>query len=1783
MIIDNRDLVLKGLFGVLPAHLEPYVRSSLGDQCTPARLRSLLSGSGAPGDVPDLADLSTQIRILTARGSDGRYLMPLPAGLGSKLHEVRQFRNRAVHGENFDSDTALAALVAIAETLRMIGAEAGRGEIRELIDALDGGRGAHREPLEAVDVDVDCGTTVSYAHAAAGQRFTVSISLGCKARPGGLAGVPEPPGDRHSDERSRAERQLGTVKVRIVLVEEGGGRVVTEPWDLVWDTGAGDLRATGDLRTDRAALLQVEQVGTTHIRVELANGDGARTVRRAGPTVLPPRQWRLEDHRPSACAALATFVQPGQAACAELVRRARQRASSPAGRSTVAPGPDALAASACAVLRRLRIAVGPAAQWTEPQTVRSAAAVLDLREASRLDMAVLIAGVLENLGCAPILLLTPSTVLLGYSRGQDGSVPHSPHEVINLVESGEWGVIDPEHAVAVHQPGGQVRRTLLSALSELLLVVPIEEARSNGALPQPALDRDEDAVVEVAAAPAPQEEEAATPTPAGPTPAGPTPAQGGPGPGGDATPTPATPMPAGRAAESASTTAPQAKGAATAPAAVPGGAVPRHVEDWKKDLLDLSLRNPLINVASSRVIKLEVAPQSLGELEDMVNDRQLIALHPRAHGAERTGEATPNGQGIEPASLLTEQRAVRVDLNRAEYAQRLQSVAANARTTVEETGANNLYLTLGTLVWRTGGRLLRSPLVLVPVVLERTGEGYGLQLDETGVSTPNYSLLTRFAAETGIELAELREPVRDEHGIDIETTLAQVDSRLRHCGHEVRIERNARLGMFQFSTYRMWRDLEDSWPTIVSNPLVGHLMNAPESSPGSVTLPAENEPDINDVVENLPLMADAAQARVVADAVAGRNLVVEGPPGTGKSQTVANLIFRALATGKTVMFVAEKTSALDVVARRLREETGIGDLLLNLHDNGVKAAEVRRTLRRADDLTEAGAGSSKGELETLRERLAVIRGQLDTYRNALHGSGRRGHSYYRARQAFIEARDEGRPEAEQLRADFEAVARECGLDGFDPERHAELLEDYRTTQERLHTALTGELVASVLARRDRLFRGEHSRVEDLRRELGLRKATMSVREFFAAYGDLITALTPCLLVSPDSVARFLPPDGPYVDIVVFDEASQITVANAVGAMGRGRSAVVVGDPQQMPPAAVAGAARGEAHEGMAHPDRVSILDRCIAAGVATRRLTWHFRSQVESLIAFSNARYYDGALLSFPSPLIMGAQGDDGLSGHGISLRRVKGTYYSERSASKGRRVKPNTNPHEAYQIVEEVVRRFEASPHKTPSLGVITFNKNQRDLIENRLREKGSQRIITSLEERDGLMVRNLDNVQGQERDTILLSTTVSANERGDIPLNFGSLSHAGGERRLNVAITRARRQIIVFSSFDPEDLHVDRTTHQGLKDLRDYLMVARDGSAPRALPVSRGVVDRHRNEIAESLRDAGLQVNVGVGHSSFEVDLVLADPQRGTPPKVAVLLDGPGWNQRGSTTDRDLLPVSVLRSMGWSRIERIWMPQWVADQRGVVTSLVEAVGSSPLPQAPQGSADDVPARRRPAKTDPAPAGNVTDHEAAPEGTVKPAEGTVKPAWSVPSATEYRPWPAEALHPVSELDRACTDEDARAKVIDIARSICGVEAPLTRHRLIVKICRTFSLQRTTASREASVRRILGEAFAYIDECDFVWRSMDSRRIAPAYRRNALDHVDSISEIHPDELTALMAEILADSPGQLSKEELCLKALRRLSAKKRKLSARGVLPALSEALERAQAHRDSAGRASGDA
>lgn len=1209
---------------------------------------------------------------------------------------------------------------------------------------------------------------------------------------------------------------------------------------------------------------------------------------------------------------------------------------------------------------------------------------------------------------------------------------------------------------------------------------------------------------------------------------------------------------------------------------LPVSKAPKQVQNWQKSLLDLSLRNPLINRTSRHAVELRVPPALIGEFEDLVNDKEYITLAAGRHRPAESSDDSLQQEQVRAESLLKE-RTVEVELAPTERVQRLQALATSARTAVEETGANNLYLAIGTLHWDSDGSRLHSPLILIPVNLERTGDDFRLILDETGASTPNYSFLDRFARDTDIELTELRTPRLDEHGIDLRATLDGVRDRLRRAGWDDVVTPTVHLGLFRFSTYRMWKDLEDHWSTIAANPLVAHLMSAGRQQdfvdPAG---PADRDLDIDEATQNLPLAADSTQARIVADAVAGRSLVVEGPPGTGKSQTVSNLIFRALATGRTIMFVAEKKSALDVVARRLREETGIGDLLLNLHDNGMKPTEVRRALRRAlalrrgesGDGVDVGTGKAAGRSTpaALRTELAGIRAELDAYRRGLYEPAPGGPSYSGAREVLAQIRDSGESgdsaNSAAVQVALEERARATGLDSFDAAAHNRLIERYRSALDELRAALTPELVDAVLAHRDRVLQGA-ARAEALRNELNRRRSAMSVRELMDTYGDLITALTPCLLVSPDSVARFFPADRRYVDIVVFDEASQIRVADAVGAMGRGRSVVVVGDPKQMPPTPGAGEARGEQT-----PEADSILTRCLDSGLLQRRLTWHYRSRDESLVAFSNRHYYGGRLLTFPSPLTIVPGSDAAPGGHGISLRRVRGRYFRPEDRARHPHVQPNTNPLEAKSVVDEVLRHVEACPDRLPSLGVITFNDRQRDLIENSLREIASPRVIEALDARDGLFVRNLENVQGEERDTILFSATFAANAQGDLPLNFGVLNHAGGERRLNVAITRARKQIIVFTSFDPQDLHAERTAYRGVKDLRAYLHQAAEGRAPRALPASQSPLSWHRREIAEALEAAGLTVRTGVGHSTFEIDLVLAVADQPGRPAVAVMLDGPQWNKREGVVDRDLLPVDVLRTMGWQRVERVWMPEWVADPKAVVARLVKAASGHWAQQTPSttvlesgwtGRAED--------------AASLTDDDSKPGawGAADLGEEALVPA-SGPRAPgeEYTAWSPAGVRPLEILDRAGTDPEAKKVLVEVATTICQVEAPIARHRLYVKISRAFGLSRTVKSREESIRTALGEAFAYFDEDGFVWTSREAALAAPTYRRNALDHVDSIQEIHPRELVGLMAQARARNPEWASREDLFAWALKRLSAKNRSLGARGVSEALTRALKEAE-------------
>ncbi len=294
---------------------------------------------------------------------------------------------------------------------------------------------------------------------------------------------------------------------------------------------------------------------------------------------------------------------------------------------------------------------------------------------------------------------------------------------------------------------------------------------------------------------------------------------------------------------------------------------------------------------------------------------------------------------------------------------------------------------------------------------------------------------------------------------------------------------------------------------------------------------------------------------------------------------------------------------------------------------------------------------------------------------------------------------------------------------------------------------------------------------------------------------MIAELTPCFMMSPDSVARFLEPGNLTFDLVIFDEASQIRVAESVGAMGRAKAVVVAGDSKQMPPSSFGLSSVADDEDepqdlaNWVPEDQESILSECVDAQVPRTWLSWHYRSQDEALIAFSNMRYYESRLSSFPTPV-------GGGGGTGLQLVRVNGTFDRVKGPTH------RTNRLEAEAIVAEIARRVNDPVDRKYSIGVVTFNIPQQSLIAQLLDTHPDPAVTQAWQSDspDKIFVKNLESVQGDERDIIMFSLAFSPNESGNVPLNWGPLIQVGGERRLNVAITRARRLVMIFALFSPD-----------------------------------------------------------------------------------------------------------------------------------------------------------------------------------------------------------------------------------------------------------------------------------------------------------------------------------------------------------------------------------------------
>lgn len=435
---------------------------------------------------------------------------------------------------------------------------------------------------------------------------------------------------------------------------------------------------------------------------------------------------------------------------------------------------------------------------------------------------------------------------------------------------------------------------------------------------------------------------------------------------------------------------------------------------------------------------------------------------------------------------------------------------------------------------------------------------------------------------------------------------------------------------------------------------------------------------------------------------------------------------------------------------------------------------------------------------------------------------------------------------------------------------------------------------------------------------------LSIRRLFDSIPNLLRMLCPCMLMSPISVAQYIDPQYPPFDLVVFDEASQLPTCEAVGAIARGNSVVVVGDPKQLPPTSFFASNQVDA-EHFDQEDLESVLDDCLAISMPEEHLLWHYRSRHESLIAFSNMQYYDNKLYTFPSPNDLESK---------VSLIRVKGCY--DRGRTKQNRA-------EAAAVVEEILRRLADPALSKDSIGVVTFSAPQQNLIEDLLEEaldRNPQLEAVNAGAEEPIFVKNLENVQGDERDVILFSIGYGPDETGKVALNFGPLNRDGGWRRLNVAVSRARKEMRVYSTIGPEQIDLSRTRSEGVAGLKAFLEFAKRGKEALASPIDALVTKKagFSELVARRIRQMGYQVRTDVGCSAFKIDLAVVDPENPDSYLLGILCDGEHYREAKTARDRNMNQESVLRQLGW-RLYHLWSMEWWENETGELLKIRAAI----------------------------------------------------------------------------------------------------------------------------------------------------------------------------------------------------------------------------------------------------
>lgn len=1560
---------------------------------------------------------------------------------------------------------------------------------------------------------------------------------------------------------------------------------------------------------------------------------------------------------------------------------------------------------------------------------------------------------------------------------------------------------------------------------------------------------------------------------------------------------------------------------------------------WKSKLLDLTLRNRLLNFKQTNSNVKFICPDP-HELEDLLADGKefKIRVAPQVMVGEdpRSGEVYTERTGRKAIADFAldalHKRELVVDLPEDKLDGRLTDIFRAAETGLEESGANTLYLVFGFLQWRedkSAESTHLAPILLIPVTMTRQSVRSGFRLkrhDDDAIVNP--TLIQKLAKEFQLTLPSFDVLPSDEKGLDVAKIFQTFRLKVSEMeGWEVK--EDIHLGIFSFTKYLMWKDLQDRHAQLQENEVVAHLINNPGKPFADDNLGLEPRSlDTRYKPQDLftPMLSDSSQLRAICVAGEGSNLVLEGPPGTGKSQTITNLICHLLASGKKVLFVSEKMAALEVVHRRLTS-IGLGPFCLELHSAKASKSLVLDQLK--ESLQSAGTRTVK-EWEIEAERLAGLRYELNAMVDALHREHPNDLTIYEAmgtsikwaekwqpapmdwasadqhdRRQLDEIRDlarkmavlagqlsdiSGHPlgdiektawtplwqqelldaaaglsamvkdtndllspilqllglnkdgaswgemalidqladillriestprgvaksatdedaryhlkvfrehgikreeawaglhsrfkesvsrlkaddiEAQWLAAtsswwpkswlgkrgilkllgqythaggtieegevigfvnnlrklneedsilssmeaksaellqdeykahqtdwklvsrherwasdyadvlgrlsggDLEALAnlknkllpyltdnrsllmsdnmvganlvrfrdawrsladqvgrvtqlsgrtvslvfdhqahgalqrllatlqawknaqvqiqpwclwrdirekalaagmgglvrsvetgeapladmvnyfefsyqswwlnkaldREPALCAFSSVDHDRKVDEFRKSDERFQE-LTKQYAVAILSGQipaaSSLEPGADTEMGKLRREIQKQRRHIPIRQLVQNLPTLLPRLKPCLLMSPLSVAQYLDAGHAKFDCVVFDEASQIPVWDAIGAIARGKQLVCVGDPKQLPPTSFFSKV-DDSDEFLAEDevqDMESILDECLSIGLPKLGLDWHYRSQHESLIAFSNVTYYDNRLITFPSPVT---------EDRAVRLEQVNGVY--DRGGS-------TTNRAEADAIVAEIERHYLDAAQRKLSIGVVTFNQKQQNLIENLLdaHRRASPKLDQAIAQArvEPLFVKNLENVQGDERDVILFSITYGPDATGKVALNFGPLNQEGGHRRLNVAVSRARRQVVIFSTLKPEHIDLSRVRAAGVRDLKNYLDFAIRGPVAlveQSIPTGMEPDSPFEQEVIRALREKGWDVHPQVGVSRYRIDIGVVDPRAPGRYLLGVECDGMTYHSGATARDRDRLRQQVLEGLGWN-IHRIWSTDWWRDKQQPLKKLLDRLEALMVVEhkVEEPKVDEV--------------NDELPHLEEMAATHAEYAKAVIPEIKVPVPPIQEPEPLPIYRPVSidgGTPEAFYELSASSRLRAQLESVIDNEGPILEAVLFRRVARAWGLMRTGNRIEERLRDLLGSGIRRTKEKVgvFYWPKESFPEIWGLFRvaGDTQDSKRGIDEIALEELANLAIFLLKEhgsSSGiELARSVCRLQGISRMSS-----------------------------------